>query len=71
MYSESHNIRVKDGSPCKSYGTDGYDLGIYGTDEPFKDDGVPLNPQIKELFIAAKSIQGALKVKIKLEAQDR
>lgn len=71
FYSESHNIRVKDGSLCKNYGIDGSDLGIYGTDELFKDKGVPQNPQIEELFLAVKAIQGALKVKIKVEAQDR
>lgn len=65
------NYRIKEGSVAKEYGTDGTDLGIYGTSEPYKDGAITFNPYIEQAIIATKSVDGGIKVKIQVEAQDR
>lgn len=65
------DYHIKSGSAAKEYGTDGTDLCIYGTSEPFKDNAVPYNPFVEFANIATKSEGGAIKVKIKVNAQER
>jgi hypothetical protein len=52
-------------------GTDGTEIGIYGTAYPFKDGAFPVNPRIKFNSIApATDAQGKIKVDIKVDAQE-
>ncbi|MCO5252144.1 MAG: hypothetical protein M9949_12110 [Candidatus Kapabacteria bacterium] len=70
-FSFSNNYNLKDESAGKEYGTDGYDVGVYGTDDPFKDNALPFNPHIQEAVVANKSLNGGIKVKLKIEAQSK
>ena len=50
----------------------GTQIGIYGSDTPFKDKGYPFNPQIIERNIGAEVLlDGTLPISIKVQAQDR
>ena len=52
--------------------TDGGQVGIYGTDAPFKDFGIPVNPFIKEGKISTMTnSKGQLKINFKVEAQTK
>lgn len=52
-------------------GTDGTDVGIYGTMQPFKDGMLPYNPHIQFKSISSSTDQnGNLPINIKVAAQD-
>ncbi|MFN3269788.1 MAG: hypothetical protein ACK42G_04290 [Candidatus Kapaibacteriota bacterium] len=52
--------------------TDGGQVGLYGTDSPFKDYGIPVNPAIKEAKISPMTnSKGQLKINFKVEAQSK
>lgn len=55
-------------SPARNAGTDGTDLGIYGTGSPWKEGSVPGNPHIQTKMIS--TIDSKPNVKIKVAAQD-
>ena len=56
--------------PGVNAGSDGYDMGIYGSAVPAKELRIPSNPQITDFIVSGSSdINGNLKVKIKVEAQ--
>ncbi len=46
-YSTTQNYHLQAGSPGKNAGTDGTDIGIYGTANPFKDGGLPAYPHFR------------------------
>lgn len=50
-YSEDYDYHLKPGSPGQNAGTDGKDIGIYGTISPWKEGGIPFNPHIRFLDI--------------------
>lgn len=53
-------------------GTDGTQVGIYGTSEPFKEYGIPVNPHVKKAKVnRLTNPEGKLKVEFEVEAQDR
>jgi hypothetical protein len=52
-------------------GSDGNNIGIYGTDIPYKDGAVPSTPHIQEIDIAPEAENGLLPVRIKVRAQNR
>jgi hypothetical protein len=52
-------------------GTDGTDIGIYGTAQPYKASQTTAYPQIPSANVAPETDQGKLKVNITIEAQDR
>ena len=55
-----------------SAGTDGTDIGIYGTSDPFKMGGVPVNPHFEYINIASQTNTGGnLPVNISVSAQQR
>ncbi len=55
-------------SPAHNAGTDGTDLGIYGTGTPWKEGSLPGNPHIQSSSIS--TVNGNLNVKIKVASQD-
>lgn len=71
-FSYSNNYHLKSTSPGKNAGTDGTDLGIYGTQYPAKEGAVPFNPHISYKNIGTTvSPTGMLNVDVKVSAQDR
>ncbi len=53
-------------------GTDGFDIGIYGTAVPYKEGAVPFTPRIVEETISKQTdTEGKISVKVKVEAQER
>lgn len=53
-------------------GTDGTDIGIYGTPIPYKEGAVPFNPRIMQDSISTKTDEeGNIFIKVQVEAQSR
>lgn len=72
QYDISYNYNLKSSSVGKNAGTDGTDIGIYGTSKPCKDGWVPYNPHISYKTIPSESLpNGTLPVNVKVVAQDR
>lgn len=71
-FSYDFDFHLQETSPGKNAGTDGMDIGIYGTDTPYKEGVVPFNPHITIENIATKTdTQGKLEVKVTVEAQNQ
>ena len=71
-FSYEHDFHLKETSPGKNAGTDGNDIGIYGTVTPYKEGAVPFNPHITDEEIATRTdSQGKLNVKVTVEAQNQ
>lgn len=71
-FSYDHDFHIKESSPGKGAGTDGTDIGIYGTITPYKNGAVPFNPHITDEEIATRTdSQGKLHVKVSVEAQNQ
>lgn len=70
-FSYDFDFHLQETSPGKNAGSDGTDIGIYGTVMPWKDGGVPFNPHITIEDIATKTdTEGKLNVKVTVEAQN-
>jgi len=68
----TNNYHVKTASNGHNTGTDGTDVGIYGTLIPYKESAVPFNPHISSKTIGTVTTPtGTLNVDIKVSAQDR
>lgn len=66
----THDYHLK--SPTTYLGTDGTQVGIYGGTTPFKDKGLPSNPQVIKKSIAAQTdANGNLQINFSAKAQDR
>lgn len=71
-FSYNYNYHLKSSSPGVNYGTDGTDVGIYGTVSPYKEGAVPFNPHIRFKSISSETTpEGILNVTISVSAQDR
>lgn len=71
-FAYSNNYHLKPTSPGVNAGTDGTDVGIFGTPYPYKDGAVPFNPHISSKTIGTVlSPTGNLPVTIKVSAQPR
>jgi len=69
---DNDDFRLKPGSRGKNAGTDGTDVGIFGTVVPFKENRLPAIPHFKAKIISPEtSADGKLPVFIQIEAQDR
>ncbi len=68
VFDYKQDYHIKTDSPAHNAGTDGTDLGIYGTGNPWKEGSLPSNPHIQSKSIS--TINGNLNVKIKVVAQD-
>jgi len=70
-FSYANNYHLLGTSPGVNYGTDGTDVGIYGTSTPFKDGAVPFNPHIMSKSISSNlTPAGILNVNVTVSAQD-
>lgn len=65
------NYQIKSTSPAKNYGTDGTDIGIFGTSKPWKKGGLPDYPHVYFINIADENTgpNGTLPVQVKVSAQ--
>lgn len=71
VFQYSDNYSLKAGSPGIYGATDGFDVGVYGTLEPFKTASVPFNPHIRQKSIGqSTNPQGLLNIQIRVGAQD-
>lgn len=68
-FSYSHNYHLKGTCPGHNAGTDGTDVGIYGTNLPYKEGAVPANPHIRQKTISTNN--NVINVNIKVAAQER
>jgi hypothetical protein len=70
LFDYSNNYHLK--NPELYLGTDGTQVGLYGGTTPFKDGGVPSNPQIVAKSIGSQTdSNGNLQISISVKAQDR
>lgn len=70
FYAVTDDLHLSSGSPGQGHGTDGTDVGIYGTSSPYKPGGVPYNPHFRQADIApATNANGELPVNIRVAAQ--
>lgn len=70
-YSESQNYHLLPLAIAAIKGTDGTQVGLYGTAYPYKDGAVPMNPHISFKSIApSTNSAGKINVNIKVRAQD-
>lgn len=67
-FDYKQDYHILPGSPAHNAGTDGTDLGIYGTGTPWKEGSLPGNPHIQSSSIS--TVNGNLNVKIKVASQD-
>jgi hypothetical protein len=70
-FSYNYDYHLKSDSPGKNYGTDSTDVGIYGTDNPYKENAVPEIPHITKSIIPLKTSNGNLPVEIQVESQTK
>lgn len=70
-YEVTDDLHMAPGSPGLGFGTDGADLGIYGTASPYKPGAVPFNPHYRQAEIApSTNNNGELPVNIRVAAQE-
>lgn len=69
IFNYNHDYHLLDYSPAKNAGTDGTDLGIYGTMIPYKELAIPENPRILNFIINAQG--NTLQLNSSAEAQQR
>jgi hypothetical protein len=70
-FSYSYDYHLKSDSPGKNHGTDGTDNGIYGTDNPYKDNAVPEIPQITKSIIPSRTANDKLPVEVEVKSQTK
>ncbi len=70
-FSYDFNYQLSEGSPGINAGTDETDIGIYGTNRPYKEGAVPSIPHIISRSIANETdTEGKLQVEIEVKAQE-
>lgn len=69
-YEVTDNLHLQPGCAGVGHGTDGTDVGIYGSSSPYKPGAVPFNPHFRQADIApSTNNNGALPVNIRVAAQ--
>ena len=71
-FNYNYNFQLIAGSPGIGAASDGTDIGIYGSNDHYKDSAVPFNPHIGFKNIGSNTTpDGMLPVHIRVSAQDR
>lgn len=71
QWEKAHNFHLKTTCSGINAGTDGTHIGLYGTNLPFKDGGIPFNPHFVKVAIpGATNSNGLLPISITIEGQD-
>ncbi len=69
-FNYNDDYHIKTSSPAYNAGTDGKNPGIYGSDNPYKEGAVPINPHISFKKVAPNSSSDSkLNINIKVKAQ--
>ncbi|MFC0875167.1 hypothetical protein ACE01N_01165 [Saccharicrinis sp. FJH2] len=68
-FGYTYDYHLKEGCAGIGAATDGYDIGIYGTENPYKPSAVPVNPHIRFVKVARESVNGLLPVEVDVSAQ--
>ncbi|MFZ4707455.1 MAG: hypothetical protein ACOYMF_15745 [Bacteroidales bacterium] len=68
VYDYTQDYHIVATSPAHDAGTDGTDLGVYGTGSPWKEGSLPGNPHIQSKTFS--KVNGNLNVEMKVAAQD-
>ncbi len=72
VFSYDHNNRLKPESGGIGAGSDGFNIGIYGSPVPYKDGAVPYTPHITSQSISSESDpSGKINISINVKAQER
>jgi hypothetical protein len=65
-------LQLKPESPCKTAGTFGTEIGMYGGTRPYKASSLPFNPHIDKSVISTRTdAAGKLSVEIIVTAQEK
>lgn len=71
-FSSRNDYHLKTTSVGIGAGSDGFDIGIYGTAVPYKEGAVPFTPRIvEETFSKQTDSEGKINIHVKVEAQER
>lgn len=70
-FSYDFDYHITEASGGKNAATDGTNIGIYGSNSPYKENAVPYYPHINGATIATDAIDGQLGTNISVQAQDR
>jgi hypothetical protein len=70
-FSQSNDYHLKSTCAGKNYGTDGTDVGIYGTSSPYKDLAIPIIPLITGYNTAIKTVEGKLEISVDVKSQTK
>jgi hypothetical protein len=69
-YQFTDDVHLAGGSPGTGAGSDGNDIGIYGSDSPYKPGGVPHVPHYRRIDIATgTNASGNLPAIVRVAAQ--
>lgn len=69
-YDFSDDLHMGPDSPGVNFGSDGNDIGIYGSSSPYKAGAIPFNPHYSQAIIApATNSNGELPVNLRVGAQ--
>lgn len=71
VFDYTYDLHLVSPSPGENAGTDGTDIGLYGTSFPYKAGAVPSNPHVSGKVIAPQTnSQGELNINISVGAQE-
>ncbi len=71
-FNPEHDYHLLPTSVGVNAGTDGFDIGIYGTAVPYKEGAVPFNPQITFEQVSGQTYdEGNIEVQVNVSAQER
>ena len=71
-YLSTNDYHLKPTSVGIGAGTDGFDIGIYGTAIPYKEGAVPFTPRIVQESVSKQTDDdGKININVKVEAQER
>lgn len=72
FFDYMYDFHLKVSSSGNNAASDGTDIGIYGTTQPYKEGAVPANPHVSTKLISSSSVSnGTLPVNIRVIAQDK
>lgn len=70
-FNYNNNYQLRSNCLGNNAGSDGTDIGLFGTAYPYKPGAVPINPHIQTKIIAPNTdSQGNLNINIRVGAQD-
>ena len=70
IYDFSDDVHLVPSSPGINMATDGTDVGVYGTNTPYKPGAVPFNPHLRSAVVdPVTNMNGELPVNIRVASQ--